>query len=72
MDIVIQKSVQDPLAESILAGEVKDGETVKISASKEGLTIGGHVVATGDSERDRGNAGRVVRFPKGSGPVSLQ
>ncbi|MDB5649598.1 MAG: clpB, partial [Hyphomicrobiales bacterium] len=66
---VIQKSVQDPLAESILAGDVTDGEIVHISATKAGLTIGGHVVATGDSERDRGNAGRVVHFPKGSGPL---
>jgi ATP-dependent Clp protease ATP-binding subunit ClpB len=38
---VIQKSVQDPLAEMILAGTVKDGEKVAISADKLGLTFNG-------------------------------
>jgi ATP-dependent Clp protease ATP-binding subunit ClpB len=38
---VIQKSVQDPLAELILAGRVKDGEKVAISAGKQGLTFNG-------------------------------
>ena len=38
---VIQKAVQDPLAEMILAGHVKDGETVTISAGKQGLTFNG-------------------------------
>ncbi len=42
---VIQKSVQDPLAEMILAGTVKDGEAVEISAGKQGLTFNGHAVA---------------------------
>jgi len=37
----IQKSVQDPLAEMILAGTVKDGETVSVSAGKQGLTFNG-------------------------------
>jgi ATP-dependent Clp protease ATP-binding subunit ClpB len=38
---VIQKSVQDPLAEMILSGQVKDGEKVVISAGKQGLTFNG-------------------------------
>jgi ATP-dependent Clp protease ATP-binding subunit ClpB len=38
---VIQKSVQDPLAEMILAGSIKDGEKVTISAGKQGLTFNG-------------------------------
>jgi ATP-dependent Clp protease ATP-binding subunit ClpB len=38
---VIQKSVQDPLAEMILAGSIKDGEKVTVSAGKEGLTFNG-------------------------------
>jgi ATP-dependent Clp protease ATP-binding subunit ClpB len=38
---VIQKSVQDPLAEMILAGTVKDGEKVTISAGKKGLSFNG-------------------------------
>jgi ATP-dependent Clp protease ATP-binding subunit ClpB len=42
---VIQKAVQDPLAEAILAGEIHDGETVAISAGPEGLRIGGRTVS---------------------------
>ena len=38
---VIQKEVQDPMAEMILSGDVKDGETVTISAGKQGLTFNG-------------------------------
>jgi ATP-dependent Clp protease ATP-binding subunit ClpB len=38
---VIQKSVQDPLAEMILAGSIKDGEKVTVSAGKQGLTFNG-------------------------------
>jgi len=37
---VIQKNVQDPLAEMILAGKVKDGETVRVTAGPDGLVIG--------------------------------
>jgi ATP-dependent Clp protease ATP-binding subunit ClpB len=42
---VIQKSVQDPLAELILSGRIKDGETVKISAGRDGLVFNGATVA---------------------------
>jgi ATP-dependent Clp protease ATP-binding subunit ClpB len=42
---VIQKSVQDPLAELILSGKIKDGETVKISSTREGLSFNGTPVA---------------------------
>jgi len=38
---VIQKSVQDPLAELILAGSVKDGEKIVVSAGKQGLAFNG-------------------------------
>jgi ATP-dependent Clp protease ATP-binding subunit ClpB len=40
---VIQKAVQDPLAELILSGKIKDGDRVVISAGKEGLSFGGQV-----------------------------
>ena len=40
---VIQKSVQDPLAEMILAGAIKDGEKVAVSAGKQGLTFNGRL-----------------------------
>ena len=42
---VIQKSVQDPLAELILSGKIKDGEKVTISAGKQRLTFNGQQVA---------------------------
>jgi ATP-dependent Clp protease ATP-binding subunit ClpB len=42
---VIQKSVQDPLAELLLAGKIKDGEKVTISAGKHGLVFNGAAVA---------------------------
>ncbi|MBV8449002.1 MAG: ATP-dependent chaperone ClpB [Hyphomicrobiales bacterium] len=42
---VIQKSVQDPLAELILSGRIKDGEKVKISAGRDGLSFNGEVAA---------------------------
>jgi len=41
---VIQKFVQDPLAEKILAGEVADGETVEVSVRDGHLTLGGEIV----------------------------
>jgi ATP-dependent Clp protease ATP-binding subunit ClpB len=43
---VIQRYLQDPLAEMILAGEVKDGDRVKIAAAYDGLTFNGKVAAT--------------------------
>jgi ATP-dependent Clp protease ATP-binding subunit ClpB len=42
---VIQKSLQDPLAELILAGRIKDGDKVAISATKFGITFNGKVAA---------------------------
>jgi ATP-dependent Clp protease ATP-binding subunit ClpB len=41
---VIQKALQDPLAELILSGRIKDGDTVKVSAGKAGLTFNGEAV----------------------------
>jgi ATP-dependent Clp protease ATP-binding subunit ClpB len=41
---VIQKNVQDPLAELILEGRVKDGETVSVTAEGGWLKINGAVV----------------------------
>jgi ATP-dependent Clp protease ATP-binding subunit ClpB len=42
---VIQKSVQDPLAELLLSGKIKDGEKVKITAGRDGLVFNGAAVA---------------------------
>ncbi|MCY1128662.1 ATP-dependent chaperone ClpB [Frigidibacter sp. RF13] len=40
---VIQRSLQDPLAEMLLAGDVKDGEVVHVSAGADGLIVGERV-----------------------------
>jgi ATP-dependent Clp protease ATP-binding subunit ClpB len=42
---VIQHSIQDPLAERILSGHIKDGDRVVISATKRGLAFNGEVIA---------------------------
>jgi ATP-dependent Clp protease ATP-binding subunit ClpB len=34
---VIQRQVQDPLAEKILAGEIRDGDSVKVTAGNDRL-----------------------------------
>ena len=49
---VIQRSLQDPLAEMILAGEVKDGARVVVSAGADGLIIGDRVAATNRPKPD--------------------
>ncbi len=41
----IQHELQNPLAQMILAGRIKDGDTVKIGAGDRGLTINGAVAA---------------------------
>ncbi len=43
---VIQRSLQDPLAQLILEGKVEDGAVVKVSAGKRGLIINGMEFAT--------------------------
>jgi ATP-dependent Clp protease ATP-binding subunit ClpB len=41
---VIQKSVQDPLAEEILGGDIKDGDTVKVDVKDGAFTFNGKPV----------------------------
>jgi ATP-dependent Clp protease ATP-binding subunit ClpB len=48
---VIQKSVQDPLAEMILAGRVKDGDTVTVSVSDGTLVLNDTKVKVVDDGR---------------------
>ena len=43
---VIQRALQDPLAELLLSGDVKDGDTITVSAGVEGLIIGDRIGAT--------------------------
>ena len=40
---VIQRALQDPLAEMILSGDIGEGETVSVSAGPEGLIVGDRV-----------------------------
>jgi ATP-dependent Clp protease ATP-binding subunit ClpB len=47
---VIQRQLQDPLAEMLLAGEVLDGSVIQVTAGPDGLIIGDRVV---QSQRKR-------------------
>jgi ATP-dependent Clp protease ATP-binding subunit ClpB len=58
--------VQDPLAEAILAGEIRDGATIKIGASQGKLTIDGRPVGGQDAEPTQAKSPTVVHFPKGA------
>ncbi len=65
---VIQRSVQNPLAEMILSGKIRDGDTVNVSADKGALTIDGKPASPAvEEERSARQAGAtVVNFPKGA------
>ena len=45
---VIQRALQDPLAEMLLSGEILDGQTVKVTANADGLLVGNHVGTAGN------------------------
>ena len=47
---MIQRRLQDPLAQLILEGKVGEGDTVKVSASKTGLAINGQEFVVGADE----------------------
>ena len=47
---VIQRQLQDPLAEMLLAGDILDGSVIKVTTGPEGLIIGDRVV---QSRRER-------------------
>jgi ATP-dependent Clp protease ATP-binding subunit ClpB len=49
---VIQRSLQDPLAEMLLSGDVADGDTVKVTANADGLLIGDKVSASNRPKPD--------------------
>jgi ATP-dependent Clp protease ATP-binding subunit ClpB len=48
---VIQRSLQDPLAELLLSGSVLDGATVPVTAGPEGLVIGDRLVPRPGADR---------------------
>ena len=47
---VIQRNVQDPLAELLLEGRIRDGATVAVSAGVDGIMIDGHEASAEDDE----------------------
>ena len=47
---VIQRRLQDPLAQLLLEGKIADGSKIAVSASKTGLTINGQEFAAGNDE----------------------
>ena len=49
---MIQRALQDPLAEMLLAGGIKDGQAVSVRAGAEGLIIGDRVAATNRPKPD--------------------
>ena len=49
---VIQRALQDPLAEMILAGDVRDGDLIKVTAGADGLIIGDRVAASNRPKPD--------------------
>jgi ATP-dependent Clp protease ATP-binding subunit ClpB len=58
---VIQRRLQDPLAQLILEGRIADGAHVKVSASKTGLTINGQeFAASADELVDAAPAGTTL------------
>jgi ATP-dependent Clp protease ATP-binding subunit ClpB len=58
---VFQKELQDALAERVLAGDIKDGDSVKISADASGLTLDG-IAARAAAPNDK----KVVGLKKGA------
>ena len=49
---VIQRTLQDPLAEMILAGDVRDGDRITVTAGADGLIIGDRVAASNRPKPD--------------------
>ena len=49
---VIQRALQNPLAEMLLAGDVHDGDLIKVSAGADGLVIGDRIAASNRPKPD--------------------
>ena len=62
----IQKTVQDPLAGMLLAGEVRDGEPVKIGLAHGALTFNGKSAKSETAAPAEAKPVTVVNFPKGA------
>ena len=71
---VVQRYVQDPLADLMLEGRVKDDQTVRVSTDTRGLTMNGEPIEKADPARREDKETKpkakdgdrtVVTFPKG-------
>jgi ATP-dependent Clp protease ATP-binding subunit ClpB len=49
---VIQRRLQNPLAQLLLEGKIADGAKVKVGAGKSGLTINGQEFAASPDEAE--------------------
>ncbi len=49
---VIQRALQNPLAEMLLGGDIKDGDTIPVSATPDGLKIGDRLGASNRPKPD--------------------
>ena len=49
---VIQRALQDQLAEMLLAGDIKDGDSMSVSAGVDGLIVGDRVSASNRPKPD--------------------
>ncbi len=49
---VIQRALQNPLAEMLLAGDVHDGDLIRVSAGADGLVIGDRIAASNRPKPD--------------------
>ena len=43
---VIQRALQNPLAEALLSGDIRDGDTIPVAAGTDGLVIGDRLGTT--------------------------
>ena len=49
---VIQRALQNPLAEMLLSGDLRDGDTIVVSAGPDGLVIGDRIAAANRPKPD--------------------
>ncbi|MGG7567681.1 ATP-dependent chaperone ClpB [Rhodovulum sp. DZ06] len=57
---VIQKALQDPLAELLLSGQVRDGSEVDVTAGPEGLVVGDRIVPPPGAAASAGQGGEAT------------
>ena len=64
----IQKAVQDPLAQMLLAGDIVDGATLRIGVANGALTFNGKAVGAGSGQAQSAEPrpATVLNFPKGA------